>query len=336
VKVRLRDLAEGLGLSVMAVSKALRDAPDIGAATKAKVHAEAQRLGYWPNEAARSLRVKQSGWVGFILPDLASEEAALISGGLTEAAQEAGIAILLGLARTGKEEAEQVRAMIGRGAEAIFLLPRISTEHRSAALEVANRSNCPMIFLKRYPADVGLGSGKVSWVVRDMKGAADVVLDHLHDLGHRRVAYLGGHSAARSHALHMQSVLEGVEKRGMALVGGAQMVGLEPEDAERELKKILGKKDGPTAVICGTDTLAQGVFRACFRAGVEIPKGMSVTGVGDGELSRQGMVPLTTVRFPGLGKVGFALWKKMRDGVGGIQPEVVQGELVVRESTGKA
>jgi LacI family transcriptional regulator len=134
----------------------------------------------------------------------------------------------------------------------------------------------------------------------------------------------------------MQSVLEGVEKRGMALVGGAQMVGLEPEDAERELKKILGKKDGPTAVICGTDTLAQGVFRACFRAGVEIPKGMSVTGVGDGELSRHGMVPLTTVCFPGLGKVGFALWKKMRDGVGGIQPEVVQGELVVRESTGKA
>jgi hypothetical protein len=48
------------------------------------------------------------------------------------------------------------------------------------------------------------------------------------------------------------------------------------------------------------------------------------------------MVPLTTVRFPSLGKVGFALWKKMRDGSGGIQPEVVQAELVVRESTGKA
>jgi LacI family transcriptional regulator len=114
------------------------------------------------------------------------------------------------------------------------------------------------------------------------------------------------------------------------------MVGLEPEDAEKEMKKILGKKDAPTAVICGTDTLAQGVFRACFRAGVAIPKEMSVTGVGDGELSRHGMVPLTTVCFPSLGKVGFALWKKMRDGSGGIQPEVVQAELVVRESTGKA
>jgi len=329
-------LAERLGLSVMAVSKALRDAPDIGAATKAKVQAEARRMGYWPNEAARSLRVKQSGWVGFILSDLASEEGALISGGLTEAAQEAGIALLVGLARNGKEEAEQVRAMIGRGAEAIFLLPRISTEHRSAALEVANKSNCPMIFLKRYPADVGLGSGRVSWVVRDVKGAAEMILDHLYDLGHRNVAYLGGHSAARSHALHMQSVVEGAERRGMTLMGGALMVGLEPEDAEGEMRKIFGKKDPPTATICGTDTLAQGVFRACFRAGVEVPKRMSVTGVGNGELSRHGMVPLTTVGFPSLGRAGFALWKKMRDGEGGVQPEVVQGELIVRESTGKA
>ncbi len=192
MKVRLRDLAESLGLSVMAVSKALRDAPDIGVATKAKVRAEADRRGYWPNEAARSLRVKQSGWVGMILPDLTSEEGAVLSGGLAEAAQESGIAVLVGLARTAKEEAEQVRAMMGRGAEAIFLLPRISTEHRSTALEIANRMGFPLLFLKRYPADVGLGSGRVSWVVRDMKGAADLVLDHLYDLGHRRVAYVGG------------------------------------------------------------------------------------------------------------------------------------------------
>ena len=69
MRVRLRDLAEGLGLSVMAVSKALRDAPDIGVATKARVLAEAAKQGYWPNEAARSLRVKQSGLVGLLLPD---------------------------------------------------------------------------------------------------------------------------------------------------------------------------------------------------------------------------------------------------------------------------
>jgi len=335
VKVRLRDLAEGLGLSVMAVSKALRDAPDIGVATKARVQAEANRLGYWPNEAARSLRVKQSGWVGLILPDLTSEEGAFVSGGLAEAAQESGIAVLVGLARTGKEEMEQVRAMMGRGAEAIFLLPRISTEHRSASLEVANRGSCPIIFLKRYPAGVGLGSGKVSWVVRDMRGAADLALDHLYDLGHRRVAYFGGHSAARSHALHLQSVQEGVETRGMVLVGGANMVGLDSEDAAKEMKKILGKKEGPTAILCATDILAGGVIRACYGAGMMVPGGMSVVGVGDGDFARHGVVSLTTVRFPSLGRLGFELWKKGRDDLEEMKPILAKGELVVRGSTAK-
>lgn len=336
MKVRLRDLAEGLGLSVMAVSKALRDAPDIGAATKARVQAEAKRKGYWPNEAARSLRVKQSGWVGLVLPDLASEEGPMVSGGLVEAAQESGIAVLVGIARTAKEEMEQVRAMIGRGAEAIFLLPRISTEHRSAALELVNQAGCPVVFLKRYPADVGLGSGKVSWAVRDMKGAADVVLDHFYDLGHRRVAYVGGHSAARSHAIHMQAVVEGTEKRGMTLIGGGRMVGLESEDAAKEMRKILEKKDPPTGVICGTDILAGGVIRACVERSVLVPKRLSVSGVGDGEFSRHGVVPLTTVRFPSLGRLGFELWKKGRENVVDMKPVLVKGELIVRSSTGKA
>lgn len=336
MKVRLRDLAEGLGLSVMAVSKALRDAPDIGLATKAKVRAEADRRGYWPNEAARSLRVKQSGWVGMILPDLTSEEGAMLSGGLAEAAQEAGIAVLVGLARTAQEEAEQVRAMMGRGAEAIFILPRISTEHRSTALEIANRVGFPLLFLKRYPADVGLGSGRVSWVVRDMRGAADLVLDHLYDLGHRRVAYLGGHSAARSHALHWQAVQEGVEKRGMSLTGGAKMVGLASEEAAREMEKLLEKKEPPTGVICGTDVLASGVIRACVQRGVLVPNSVSVTGVGDGDFARHGVVPLTTVRFPSLGRLGFEAWKEARGGSGEMRPQLAKGELVVRSSTAKA
>ena len=260
----------------------------------------------------------------------------MVSGGLVEAAQEVGIAVLIGIARTAQEEVEQVRAMIGRGAEAIFLLPRISTEHRSATLELVNQAGCPVVFLKRYPADVGLGSGKVSWAVRDMKGAADLVLDHFYDLGHRRVAYVGGHSAARSHAIRMQSVVEGSEKRGMTLIGGGRMVGLESEDAAREAVKILEKKDPPTGIICGTDIFGWGVIRACIEKGVPVPQGLSVSGVGDGEFSRHGVVPLTTVRFPSPGRLGFELWKKGREGLADMKPVLVKGELVVRSSSGKA
>lgn len=335
-RVRLRDLAETLGLSVMAVSKALRDEPDISPATKEKVRSEAEKRGYYPNESARNLRVKRSGLVGLILPDLTTEEGSNVAGGFCEAAQKSGLSVQLGLARSAKEEAEQVRTMMGRSVEAIFVLARISTEHRSATLETAKKAGVPIVFLKRYPADVGPGSGRVSWVVRNMKEAAQRVLDHLSDLGHRKVAYLGGHSAARSHAEHLQAVQAGAEARGMMIVGGAQMAGLRPEDGEREMEKILEGKERPTAVICGSDSVAAGVARAILNAGLTIPGTISLTGLGDELLSRYGPVSLTTVRFPNPGLAGFELWRKAREGEAEMKPMLLPAELIVRNSTGKA
>jgi len=114
------------------------------------------------------------------------------------------------------------------------------------------------------------------------------------------------------------------------------MVGLEAEGGEAEMKKMLSRKERPTAVVCMSDTIAAGASRALLAAGVVVGGEVSVTGVGDGVLARYGVVPLTTVRFPSLGRIGFSLWQKVREGKGEMKPEIVEGELVVRESSGKA
>ena len=335
MRVRLRDLAEGLGLSVMAVSKALHDAPDIGAATKARVRAEAEKRGYWPNQAARSLRSKQSGLIGLLVPDLGSEESAGIAGGLLQAAETAGISVMVAAPGEKKGgEAAQVKAMMGRGSEAIFILPKITTEHRSLALEAVHQAGLPVIFFQRYPADVSPGRARVSWVVRDMGQAAQLALDHIWKQGHRSVAYLGGHSAERSHAEHFKAVRDGAAQRGMELVGEATMAGLTPEDGEREMERILQGKSKPTAVICGNDAVASGAAKAALQAGLKIPGDLSIVGLGDGELAKHGPVALTTVGFGNLGKAGFELWMAIRDG-GEMRPRIVGCELVERGSTGK-
>lgn len=331
----MRDLAESLGLSVMAVSKALHDAPDIGAATKERVRAEAEKRGYWPNQAARSLRSKQSGLVGLLVPDLGSEESSVIAGGLLKSAEASGISVMVGTPGERKGgEAAQVKAMMGRGSEAIFILPKISTEHRSLALEAVTQAGLPVIFFQRYPADVGPGRARVSWVMRDMGQAAQLALDHLWKLGHRTIAYLGGHPAERSHAEHLRAVRDGARQRGMEIFGEATMAGLTPEDGEREAAKILEKKEKPTAVICGNDAVACGAVRAARAAGLKIPGDLSVMGLGDGELAKYGPVPLTSVGFGNLGKSGFELWMAIRDG-GDMKPRIVGCELMDRGSTGK-
>ena len=335
MRVRLRDLAESLGLSVMAVSKALHDAPDIGAATKARVRAEAEKRGYWPNQAARSLRSKQSGLIGLLVPDLGSEESAAIAGGLLKSAEAAGISLMVAAPGEKKGgEAAQVKAMMGRGSEAIFILPRITTEHRSLALEAVTQAGLPVIFFQRYPADVSPGRARVSWVMRDMGQAAQLVLDHLWKLGHRSISYLGGHPAERSHAEHFKAVREGTGQRGMEMVGEMTMAGLSPEDGEREMAKLLEGKVRPSAVICGSDPVASGAARAILQAGLKIPDDVSLTGLGDGELAKHGPVPLTTVGFGNLGKAGFELWMAIREG-GEMKPRVVGCDLVERGSTSK-
>lgn len=318
----------------MAVSKALHDAPDIGAATKERVRAEAEKRGYWPNQAARSLRSKQSGLIGLLVPDLASEESSCIAGGLLKAAETAGISVMLGSPGDKKGgEAAQVKAMMGRGSEAIFILPRISTEHRSLALEAVTQAGLPVIFFQRYPADVGPGRARVSWVMRDMGQAAQLALDHLWKLGHRTVAYLGGHPAERSHAEHLRAVRDGARQRGMEIFGEATMAGLSPEDGEREASKIFEKKEKPSAMICGSDAVAGGAVRAALVAGLKIPGDLSIVGLGDGVLAKHGPVALTTVGFGNLGKAGFELWMAIRDG-GEMKPRNVGCELIDRGSTG--
>ena len=335
MRVRLRDLADSLGLSVMAVSKALHDAPDIGAATKERVRAEAEKRGYWPNQAARSLRSKQSGLIGLLVPDLGSEEGAGIAGGLLKSAESAGISVMIASPGDKKGgEAAQVKSMMGRGSEAIFILPKITTEHRSLALEAVTRAGLPVIFFQRYPADVDPGRARVGWVMRDMGQAAQLVLDHLWKLGHRGLAYLGGHPADRGHAEHLRFVREGVRQRGMDLVGEVVMAGLTPEDGERETAKLLEGKTRPTAILCGNDAVAVGAARAALVAGLKIPEDLSLVGLGDGELAKHGPVPLTTVGFGNLGKAGFELWMAIREG-GEIRPRLVGCELVDRGSTQK-
>src|ERR1700679_2300061 len=92
----LKEIATSLNLSVMAVSKALRDAPDISAATKARVQAEARRQHYVPNRAAQNLRSQRSGLVGIVVPQINHTYYSHLVWGIERQAEAKGLQVLLG------------------------------------------------------------------------------------------------------------------------------------------------------------------------------------------------------------------------------------------------
>src|ERR1700761_2478067 len=92
----LKEMAASLNLSVMAVSKALRDAPDISVATKARVQAEARRRNYIPNRAAQNLRLRRSGLIGIVVPQINDTYYSQLVWGAERQAEAADLQVLLG------------------------------------------------------------------------------------------------------------------------------------------------------------------------------------------------------------------------------------------------
>ena len=126
----LKEMAASLNLSVMAVSKALRDAPDISAGTKARVQAEARRRNYIPNRAAQNLRLRRSGLIGIVVPQINHTYYSQLIWGAERQAEAIDLQVLLTASLDRAEnEIREVQKLIARQVEVLLLVPEIGRAH---------------------------------------------------------------------------------------------------------------------------------------------------------------------------------------------------------------
>ena len=136
----LKEMAATLNLSVMAVSKALRDAPDISISTKARVQAEARRRNYIPNRAAQNLRLRRTGLIGIVVPQINHTYYSNLVWGVERQAEAMGLHGCTSPAPPPSDRADnemrEVQKLIGRQVEALLLVPAVRWQHRLATLEL--------------------------------------------------------------------------------------------------------------------------------------------------------------------------------------------------------
>lgn len=131
--VRLKDIAERIGVSVMTVSKALRDEPDVSAATKARIKLLAQEMGYVPDSTAQGLRTRKTKLFGLVIPSLANPIYSRVILAIQERAFTLGYDVLLAYTLNLPEREEAcVRRLLSRRVDGLFLVPvyRMDTEAR--------------------------------------------------------------------------------------------------------------------------------------------------------------------------------------------------------------
>lgn len=333
----LKQIANQLGLSVMAVSKALRDAPDISAATKARVRSEADRIGYVPNLMARGLRGGSSGLLGVIVPFLNDSFCSNMIWGLEQEAQARSYQILIGSSKNNAEaEWKTLQQMVERQVEAVFIFPVVRLQQRSPLLDVAAKRSLPMIFLDHYPA-AAAQYDKVGWLVVDNIRGGELAAEHLLEQGHEKILYLSGPLTASSAAGHFTGVQRTMTKAGFPVEEGSIfLAGFDMEGGRDAMSRALAEGVGFSAVVCVNDSVALGACDVLRRQGYRIPQDVSVVGFGDGHLAANYSTPLTTVRQPqvDLGRAAFQLWHQALTRGEKLKGKILPVELIGRGSVG--
>jgi len=332
--VRLKDVAERAGVSVMTVSKVLRNEPDVSAATKTRIRALALEMGYVPDVLAQSMRTRSTRLVGLIIPAITNPVFARLLLAVEERVHDRGYDLLLAhtLNRPEREEAT-IRRMIARRVNGLLIFPVHRFENRLALAEDLRRQNLPTVVLGPPPA---AWTGIPSVQVDDVQGGYEAA-KHLLDLGHRKIAFLAGPSAAVWAQQRFEGHQRALREAGIALDDRLvfQAGGTIEEGAKAALQ-MLHENVEATAFQAVNDLVAIGAADLLLNQGLRIPDDVSVVGFGNVLTSSFFRIPLTTVRQPkySMGTAAMemleALWRGERPDSRRLPPA-----LLIRRSTAR-
>jgi DNA-binding LacI/PurR family transcriptional regulator len=330
--VRLKDIAERANVSVMTVSKALRNASDISAATKARIKLLAQEMGYVPDSMAQGLRNRTTKLLGLVISAITNPEFARTVLAIEEGAHERGYDLILAhtLNQTAREEA-CLRRLLSRRVDGMFIFPVYRLAPASAMYEELKQRGTPTVILGKAPP---FCSGFPS-VETDDLNASYAAARHLIELGHKRIAYFTGPPGSPSAAERLEGYRRALREAHLEIDDNLVFTaGSTIEEGGKTAAQLLREQPSVTALQTFNDLVAIGAGSFLLDHGINIPRDLSVVGFGNILISEHFRVPLTTVRQPKyrLGVAAIeAMFKLIRHEPA--EARRLSAEIVVRSST---
>ncbi|ROZ66056.1 LacI family DNA-binding transcriptional regulator [Ramlibacter sp. WS9] len=289
--VTIKDIAARLNVSASTVGRALADDPRISDGMKKKVAQVAAEIGYVANRAARMMRGASSNLVGLIVPDIRNSFYSTIAHALSKCLEKENLQLMLSETDDDREvELKHVRELLGVDVAGVILVPSVRPHPEAVRLLKAT----PHIqLLRRYPA---LGE---QWFGIDDTQALHQATKHLVDLGHRRIAYIGGLEEIPTGAARLKGF------RSALTEAGAHAAGLEelgpPGDMDfgrQAARRLLAVKKPPTAIVTGAVHHTFSLLDELQDQGIEVPRDLSVVGFGDERGYKWWGPGLTTIGLP--------------------------------------
>lgn len=287
----LNDVARKAGVSTATVSRCLNLPERVVPATREKVMAAVEALGYTPNFAARVMAAKRTFTIGAIIPTMENSIFARGLQAFQEELRTLGYTLLVSSSAYLPEvEHEQIRALVSRGADGLLL---IGHDRDPEIYDYLERQKVPALAAWSYRED-----GPISCIGFDNRAAMQRLVDHVLGMGHRDIAMIAGIADGNDRARHrIEGLRERLAAHGLAPMAVEESVyGIESGAAAFE--RIMERPAHPTAILCGNDVLAVGALRGAQRMGLRVPEDVSITGFDDIEIANIVTPALTTVHVP--------------------------------------
>lgn len=326
----VKDVAALAGVSSSTVSNYLNHPHVLGAASRERVRAAIEELGFVPNESARQLRAGSSKTLALILLDAWLPYFHELSRGVEDVAREGGWSLFFSNSNRDETlERRNIDMFEAHRVQGIVIYPLGDVLPRLE--ELADRGIRSVVV---GPIEA---SRQVASVLFDDRGGGRLAGEHLLSLGRRRILFLGSEAVSQSN--DRLAGLHEAASRTDATISGIDVAHLATEDGLRAGEQIIAMPvdERPDAVFAANDLVALGVLTQLLRHGIRVPEDVALIGFDDVAQAHQGVVPLTSVRQPGyeIGRAaGAALLQQLAD-PSSPPPATTPfpAELIVREST---
>ncbi|KUP21805.1 LacI family DNA-binding transcriptional regulator [Paenibacillus sp. DMB5] len=341
--VTVYDIAKEANVSVATVSRVLNNTAPVKKETRDRITALIDKHQFQPNALARSLIRKETGMIGFILPDITNPFFPEILAGFDREARKMGYTCFLcdtvssdeETARQYERESQYLGILMEKQVDGIVMIGgRLDLSKPDAVLvreveEAAKRVPVLMI-------NGNLPGTKLHRVAADQKLGAELAVQHLIDLGHRDIAVIGGFlhmSNTQQRLLGFRTAMRdnGLTIRKEWMLHGGFSVNMGYKFAE----KVLNLPSRPTAIVCMNDLVAIGALKAADRAGIAVPAELSIIGYDDIPFASYSIPELTTVSLKAneIGRLTAETLHKLITGKKVPRLHSVVPELVVRQTT---
>ncbi|HXM94550.1 MAG TPA: LacI family DNA-binding transcriptional regulator [Candidatus Dormibacteraeota bacterium] len=343
--VTMRDVAKTSGFSPATVSIVLNNAPlarYIAPATKKRIEEIAKKMGYRPNAMARFLRSKRSHSVGVMFFDITDPFCTPILRGIENALYQSSYVPIFADAHNQRNRFERyLEMLLEHHVEALIVVANWLFVDIHLLADLSKR-NIPA-------ATIGweLPGETVSSVMVDNETGGRLAIEHLHNLGHRKIAFIRGPKMLIDTAPRWRGIQKFAHTAKLTI--DSSLVVQLPESfdpnsgfegGQRFTEELLQKKKRFTALLAFDDLTALGAIRALNKAGVKVPEQCSVIGFDDVPFSALGVPSLTTVRQPLEAMGNFAVNMVMEGVNAGLEKRdwnfvrhKTAPELVIRDST---